>query len=641
MIGPFAHCTVAYGSWFSRSRVTALLLAGTAFAVPPSASGVSLGAITQQSGLGQTLRVVIPVTLQDGEEMPAECFRLAPGQGAADGVPDLLFGRVNVERTATGATLVVTTPRPVNDPVVRITIRAGCETSLRREYTLFMDPPAIEAPVAATPSRELLGAPPPEPATSAARRPQRPQARASTRSVQGESTSSTGIDNRDKAAPPKARAAGRANPRPPPAITAAQPRLSVSSGAPGTLQGSLATEADRERARQERANAIEAETAILRQRIVELTAMVERMQAELRAQEAASGAAAPAAKADESPSPPADQAQATAGTAKGAAADVAAGTVKTVAVQPVEDPAASIPWWKQNSLLVPAIAGLPLLIAAVLLWKRRRDSSQDDLWRTHAAPIRPDTLTRGSALRNPSAGVVTADRRTAAAAASRDEGPVAARDAVDALAVSQLSHVTEEARVFMALGHTDRAIEVLQDHIRHLPRSMPAAWLMLLELYHQQDNRPEFRKLADMFHSHFNVRAPLWDEFGDDSALTGGLENFPAIEQKITALWRTPECRPYLEGLLYDNREGRRDGFPLAAYSDILLLLQVLDAPPEIDIDEDLVAAGQLEDRAKATAATRRSPRKPMPPEPTAPHPVQQPIRFEIEAPQDPSPKTP
>jgi len=211
--------------------------------------------------------------------------------------------------------------------------------------------------------------------------------------------------------------------------------------------------------------------------------------------------------------------------------------------------------------------------------------------------------------------------------------PIAPRDAVDALAVTELSHVTEEARVFTALGHNDRAIEVLQDHIRLLPRSMPAAWLMLLDLYHREGNRAEFRKLADAFHGHFNVRAPLWEELTGEESLAGGIDSFPAIQQRVVAMWRKPECRPYLEGLLYDNREGRRNGFPLATYSDILLLLQVLDAPSGIDIDEDLVAAGKLEGRpnAKAAAAAKR----PMPPDLAAPRPAQQPIRFEIEPPDE------
>jgi len=252
--------------------------------------------------------------------------------------------------------------------------------------------------------------------------------------------------------------------------------------------------------------------------------------------------------------------------------------------------------------------------------------------RTRRKRLRP--WPGASQLRNTAAGLVTV-RHTVSPAMSRETySAVPARDAVDALAVSELSHVTEEARVYMALGHNDRAIEVLLDHIRRLPRSMPAAWLMLLDLYHRQDDRAEFRNVADTFHTHFNVRAPLWEEFAPGGPATDGLEICPAIEQQVVALWRQPNCRSYLEGLLYDNREGRRNGFPFATYSDILLLLQVLDMPDDVDIDEDLVAAGKLEGRPKTKPVAGATARKPLPPAP-APRPVQQPIRFEIDPPPD------
>lgn len=49
--------------------------------------------------------------------------------------------------------------------------------------------------------------------------------------------------------------------------------------------------------------------------------------------------------------------------------------------------------------------------------------------------------------------------------------------------------------------------------------------------------------------------------------------------------WGTPAARKFLEQLLYDNRGGSRLGFSLAAYRDILMLLQVHEEfdgdPPE------------------------------------------------------------
>ena len=99
---------------------------------PVAASAVGIGAITQQSALGRSLRVVVPVTLGEGETVSSECFRIAAAQQDADGIPQVLFGRVNLERSAAGTNLVITNPRPVNDPVVRLTIQAGCESAVRR-----------------------------------------------------------------------------------------------------------------------------------------------------------------------------------------------------------------------------------------------------------------------------------------------------------------------------------------------------------------------------------------------------------------------------------------------------------------------------------------------------------------------------
>jgi hypothetical protein len=182
------------------------------------------------------------------------------------------------------------------------------------------------------------------------------------------------------------------------------------------------------------------------------------------------------------------------------------------------------------------------------------------------------------------------------------------RDGASALAVSELLHVTEEARVYVALGHPERAIAVLNEHIREVPRSMPAAWLMLLDLYHASDRQQDFRRLAEEFHLHCNVQTPAWEDFRPNESEEGGLETFPHILRQVASLWRQPGCREYLEGLLYDNREGRRMGFPLAAYAEILLLLQVLDAPPAVDIDSDLVNDGKLEPIPKRVAAAASAP---------------------------------
>ena len=58
--------------------------------------------------------------------------------------------------------------------------------------------------------------------------------------------------------------------------------------------------------------------------------------------------------------------------------------------------------------------------------------------------------------------------------ASRSRAPAST------VAVSELSHVTEEAGVYLAFNRVDRAIEVLEQHIKTSPGTLPAAWMMLL-----------------------------------------------------------------------------------------------------------------------------------------------------------------
>jgi pilus assembly protein FimV len=206
----------------------ALLGVLTAIASWPAAA-VGLGPITQQSALGQSLRVVVPVIAAPGEELVAECFKLASAGRETDGIPQVTFGRVALERTPAGAQLVVTQSRPVNDPVLVLTIQTGCDTGVRREYTLFMDPPPIEAPlVAAESAARDQAAPAPQPAAVP---PRRAGGAARSATARG---GETGRAVR-KAPPAKPRAAPKSPARRPPAPAATdKPRFSVSSAAPAT-----------------------------------------------------------------------------------------------------------------------------------------------------------------------------------------------------------------------------------------------------------------------------------------------------------------------------------------------------------------------------------------------------------------------
>ena len=333
---------------------------------------------------------MIPVILAPGEELPADCIRIASGERDADGIPQLLFGRVDLERAPSRTQLVVTDARPVNDPVVRLTIQAGCDIAMRREYTLLMDPPPIEAPLVAAEAGTRNEVPAGARPAAAGRGSARGAAAGAPR------TGAPAARKSAKSAGAKPRTGAKIAPGRQARIAAGQPRLTVSSAPPpaGAIGGATATaDARQAQSQQDLANAIEAETVVLQQRIVELTAMVDRMQQEVQAGERAQRAAEAAARH----------------AAEEAAKQAAQASLGSKLVR----------WLDANGYVLAAIVGLPLLIAAGLLWKRRRDAARN-------ADRRAATRGTGGAstnvegrpvpmLRNPPDGVLNPGAETASA----------------------------------------------------------------------------------------------------------------------------------------------------------------------------------------------------------------------------------
>lgn len=363
-----------------RGPATAHLLLLPLACVAGSVHSLGLGEISQQSALGQPLRIVVPIIASATDDISGECFRLAPGQRGADGVPEVMTARVGLERTPAGAQLVVSTLRTVNDPAIRLTLQAGCETPVRREYLLLMDPLSIDAPVVLAQAAErsqtaartgvvsnvttegeprvAAGAPSGAPAPRGSAR-RAPAAAAAGPTPQRATRAKT------SPAPNVARSA------PPRAIAQPKARLSVSAAAPATsLPGKSAGGTT---ARDDPANTLEEQAIVLRRRVAELSGMVDRMQQELGvvpAEQAARIAAENAAKAGTpatnaampaTKAPPPD--------AKAAPQDTQATPQEMLGR-----------WWDGSWPIVGALVGLAALIAAGLAWRRRRASADSDEW---------------------------------------------------------------------------------------------------------------------------------------------------------------------------------------------------------------------------------------------------------------------
>ncbi|HEY8100121.1 MAG TPA: hypothetical protein VIF82_05170 [Burkholderiaceae bacterium] len=140
--------------------------------------------------------------------------------------------------------------------------------------------------------------------------------------------------------------------------------------------------------------------------------------------------------------------------------------------------------------------------------------------------------------------------------------------------VEEISDAMEEAEFWMSLRDPQRAISVLE-HFGDAERpKSPMAWLYLLKLYREVDERSKFDTLLQLFKSHFNTKAPEWDAKSDE--MSGrGLEDYPHLVTQICNLWGSEQVARYLEDLLFNNRSGLREGFDLPVYLDIIMLANI------------------------------------------------------------------
>ena len=143
--------------------------------------------------------------------------------------------------------------------------------------------------------------------------------------------------------------------------------------------------------------------------------------------------------------------------------------------------------------------------------------------------------------------------------------------------VDEIDSVVEQAKLFVALGRTHRAIDLLVDYIDTIRGTSAEPWVYLMDLYRNLDNKREFDVLAVRFKHAFNVVEPQWDNELVDLTIPVSLDEFPYIENKLVALWGTSECVNFLTELISDNREGTRAGFSMGVFSEILLLIAIAE----------------------------------------------------------------
>lgn len=640
----------------------------------PGALGLSFGGEQVVSYLGQPLRLAIPLLGATADSLEARCFRLVIA-ARNDGLTVISQARIELQTSSNPPLLIVRGNRPVDDPVVRVSIEAGCDTPIRRDYTLLLDPPPLQAtetvrpapvitpPVSVGASASLNDAAPLKALTRAtavdrADRSERDEkaraARATATAAKGAARTAKDVQSNVPKSSSSADKSLRIDPKPTEKqpqdqlrvqdgtgasaaavadaslAALAVPRLKIASDLPSFEPSALGT--SRITDELQAAIAVERRARLLNAPIEEdLSPRLEadlvvakRRLAELQSQLSAAGIAA---RPD-----------------SGSSVVGSVAAAPNVNSKPAPAVALRSEWNWQQWLWIPGVL-LVLGLLGFLFRQRRSQQAAPQFATSTTAVVHADdaifapTLTdveptatgvqaaTSAAARtaspvaapapvakitSPPAVVATAAvapnpivRNPAAATAEREasdrlNNPLfQLRDTTRHVDVTELSQVTDEAQVYVDLGRSDQAIEILRDHIEQQvgDRDSPAAWLMIFDLYRRTNNRAGYDELAPKFRTHFNGRMPDWDNYGHELALDDGLEAFPHLVAVLQRDWGTPDARKFLEELLYDNRGGSRLGFSLAAYRDILLLLQVHEAFDNPESDNKLASIIDWESR--------------------------------------------
>lgn len=149
--------------------------------------------------------------------------------------------------------------------------------------------------------------------------------------------------------------------------------------------------------------------------------------------------------------------------------------------------------------------------------------------------------------------------------------------------VEEISDVTQEAEFWMSVNDPHRAIEILDSQASVEHPDSPLPWLYLLDLYRIVKDKEKYDELKQRFTVFFNANIPEFDiKPGDDER---HLEDMPHLIDKICSMWNGPELLPFLKALLVDDRDGKRTGFELSVYKDLLLLISVAN---EIEKHEEV-----------------------------------------------------
>ncbi len=514
---------------------------------------LGLGNVEVNSYLGQPLRASIKVN-GASELKHVDCFRAINDNGTENQLNSANFKLSKIVDDV--AILTVTTNQSLNEPIINLSIAAECDTNMRRDYVLLLDPPlttdiekarevnAINetvAELAANVASKTL------PVQKVAK-PSKKAANSTTNKVSKKDIVLTAGYSDNKSAD-----AAKAEPRDE-ALKDNKPRLSISGGetsalpsnspqlrmdmqlqftpenAPIPLQNALAGDIE-----------INDEVTVMNNRMAHLQAQINNL-----------------AQTNQ--------------------------TLKTE--NQTQQQQLEVANSAKNSLdWLGYIIGGALLFSGARIANKWRLRRQEQLFEDAQ-------LVQTTGYLNPLGALNTSDSffdldtiqafsqetedSSASSATIETDSLFASADTPAPFSVEEFNddqNILDHADVFLSHGRTSLAIQLLQNHLIEHPKKSVTEWLFLLDLLAKDDMQAMYEQTALECKEHYNIRIAAFSN--DQGSSKQHLEDFPRLIAGLEQAWGTPAAVVYLDDLIYNSRLETRVGFEKSVLEELLLLKNI------------------------------------------------------------------
>jgi len=568
---------------------------GLAFCFATSAAhALGFGRVINATQLGQTLNFAAVVRIEPDETLSRECVSAEVQSGENRLHPSQIRTTLESGADANERFIRVTTNVAMDEPVLTVSVTAGCGSKSTRRFVVFIDPPLVNLAGAGDNTVQTL---PPQRADS--------QVSPIVGIVQGEEPAASAPRRADRAAPaprnrnrnrnrpaPVARTVPRSDAAEPAPTVTAKPAVQRRQGA-GTGARATAAASGGPRLKLDPSPPMAAQTA---------SAPISEALAALAAAEAASAASAAKEQAEQLAKERARIQVLEEGLAK-LRSDSQATQRSLAALQTRLREAEAERYANPVVYALAWLAALLALAVAALLWRQSRVGRSAQWWAAPApaaaaaAPPKPEArsmltpsvagvfVSEPQPLDGPTTGagafdiptVINDDDdepmvRPAAPPPAVSMAPAAAIEPARELSVEELIDLEQQAEFFIVLGQDEAAIELLMSHVRSDGGISPLPYLKLLEIYRRRGEREAYERIRDRFNRRFNAYAPDWEA---DLQQGRTLDDYPDSIERLQALWATPaRAMETLDASLF-RRNKTDETFDLPAYRELLFLYSI------------------------------------------------------------------